>query len=411
VTIRTEPLAPAHLGPTDPELTRRALAHVRGNTTQLAETTLRVPLAYYRSPALLAREDTLLRRTPLALLTSSEVANAGDFVVRDVLGTSVLITRGRDGVVRALLNYCRHRGARPASGCGNAQRFTCPYHAWTYGSDGALLAMPGGGGFTDVARKSAGLVALRCEERHGLVWVVLTAGAPLDLTAHLGPLDAELAGWGVDGYAHLTAREFTSDVSWKAGLEAFAESYHFPYVHGGSIVGESTIADVALHAALGPHGRVCFPTVFIRQHDAGESSLTPVDNMAIIYWVFPNLVMAFTPVGVEMIDILPAGSPTKCTVRHGWMAKGPWQTAEERAGYESLYELVHAAVRGEDFGMLPQCGEGIRQGQHEHMLIGRNEIGVQHVVRTFAAALGLASTENAIVVDGELAPARGPTAG
>jgi len=48
--------------------------------------------------------------------------------------------------------------------------------------------------------------------------------------------------------------------------------------------------------------------------------------------------------------------------------------------------------------MLPQCGEGSCQGQHEHMLIGRNEIGVQHLVRTFAAALGLGATADAIVV-------------
>src|SRR5262249_1779149 len=64
---------------------------------------------------------------------------------------------------------------------------------------------------------------------------------------------------------------------------------------------------------LGPHGRVCFPYRFIRQHDEGEASWTPVDNMALIYWVFPNLVLAFTPVGVELIDIRPAGSPTRCT--------------------------------------------------------------------------------------------------
>jgi len=39
--------------------------------------------------------------------------------------------------------------------------------------------------------------------------------------------------------------------------------------------------------------------------------------------------------------------------------------------------------------MLPSCGDGIRQGQHEHMLIGRNEVGVQHMVRTLAASIGM----------------------
>ena len=56
----------------------------------------------------------------------------------------------------------------------------------------------------------------------------------------------------------------------------------------------------------------------------------------------------------------------------------------------TMLAAVHAAVRDEDFTMLPQCGEGVRHGQHDHMIIGRNEIGVQHMIRTFADELGIA---------------------
>jgi choline monooxygenase len=52
-------------------------------------------------------------------------------------------------------------------------------------------------------------------------------------------------------------------------------------------------------------------------------------------------------------------------------------------------EGVHAAVRDEDFAMLPQCGQAVRHGQHDHMIIGRNEIGVQHMIRVFADELGV----------------------
>jgi hypothetical protein len=71
------------------------------------------------------------------------------------------------------------------------------------------------------------------------------------------------------------------------------------------------------------------------------------------------------------------------------MSHTPSPDDATRAGYADLYELVHAAVRDEDFGVLPGCGEGSQQGQHDHMLIGRNEIGVQHVVTTFHQALDL----------------------
>ncbi len=112
--------------------------------------------------------------------------------------------------------------------------------------------------------------------------------------------------------------------------------------------------------------------------------------MGVIYWIYPNLILANSPVGVEILDMLPAGAPTRCTVRHSWMAKIPATSDEQRAVYDEIYSQVHAAVRDEDFAMLPQCGEGVRHGQHDHMLIGRNEIGVQHMIKTFAAELGVA---------------------
>ena len=377
------------VGPHDPELTRRALDHVHDGTTDLAPAVLPVPLWYYGADSVLAREQALLRTTPIAIVATARIPEVHDYVVREVLETSILITRAADGVARAFLNYCRHRGARPADGCGNARRFTCPYHAWTYDGEGQLVGMPGQRGFDTVDRSTTGLVELPSEERHGFVWVVLTAGAPLDLDAHLGPLDAELAQWDTATYQHHVYRDLESQVSWKAALEAFAESYHFPYVHANSLIGQNTIPDIGLHDALGPHHRLCFPYPWIALHDEGEASWDPVDNVAIIYWVFPNLVLAFSPVGVESIDILPAGEPTRCTLRHSWLAKLPAEDDETRAGYDALFEQVHAALRDEDFGMLPQCGDGIRNGQHEHMLIGRNEIAVQHVVQTFAAALDL----------------------
>ena len=99
--------------------------------------------------------------------------------------------------------------------------------------------------------------------------------------------------------------------------------------------------------------------------------------------------LANSPVGVEIIDILPGPDPVSCVVRHGWMATTPWDDEDGRSGYEAIYELVHAAVRDEDFTMLPSCGDGVRNAQHDHMLIGRNEIGVQHLIRTLAGRLGI----------------------
>ncbi|ALI24338.1 aromatic ring-hydroxylating oxygenase subunit alpha [Mycolicibacterium fortuitum] len=377
---------------TDEELTRRALRHAVEGTTDMADQVLKVPLHYYRDPKITEIEESqILRRVPLAIVPSAQIAANNDFVVRSVLGDSLLVTRDRTGASHVFLNYCRHRGAMPACGSGNASRFVCPYHAWTYRNTGELFMVPGKAGFDTMDSAEYGLVELPSEERHGFVWAVLTADATIDLDSHLGSLGPELAQWNYEAYGYHTDREFSSEVSWKGALEAFAEGYHFPFVHGESLIGQNTLPNTAIYDEFGRHHRIGFPFNWIKNlAEDPSASFDPSANMGVIYWVYPNLILANSPVGVEIIDMLPEGEPTRCTVRHSWMGRVPATNDEMRAAYDAVYEGVHAAVRDEDFAMLPQCGEGVRHGQHDHMIIGRNEIAVQHMIKVFAQELGVA---------------------
>ncbi|OBB27414.1 aromatic ring-hydroxylating oxygenase subunit alpha [Mycolicibacterium fortuitum] len=377
---------------TDEELTRRALRHAVEGTTDMADQVLKVPLHYYRDPKITEIEESqILRRVPLAIVPSAQIAANNDFVVRSVLGDSLLVTRDRTGASHVFLNYCRHRGAMPACGSGNASRFVCPYHAWTYRNTGELFMVPGKAGFDTMDSADYGLVELPSEERHGFVWAVLTADATIDLDSHLGSLGPELAQWNYEAYGYHTDREFSSEVSWKGALEAFAEGYHFPFVHGESLIGQNTLPNTAIYDEFGRHHRIGFPFNWIKNLvEDPSASFDPSANMGVIYWVYPNLILANSPVGVEIIDMLPEGEPTRCTVRHSWMGRVPATNDEMRAAYDAVYEGVHAAVRDEDFAMLPQCGEGVRHGQHDHMIIGRNEIAVQHMIKVFAQELGVA---------------------
>ncbi|QRY53152.1 aromatic ring-hydroxylating oxygenase subunit alpha [Mycolicibacterium septicum] len=377
---------------TDEDLTRRALRHAVEGTTDMADRVLKVPLHYYRDPKITEIEESqILRRVPLAIVPSAQIAEKNDFVVRSVLGDSLLVTRDRTGASHVFLNYCRHRGAMPACGSGNASRFVCPYHAWTYRNTGELFMVPGKAGFDTMDPKEYGLVELPSEERHGFVWAVLTADATIDLDDHLGALGPELAQWNYEAYGYHTDREFSSEVSWKGALEAFAEGYHFPFVHGESLIGQNTLPNTAIYDEFGRHHRIGFPFNWMKNlTDDPSASFDPSANMGVIYWVYPNLILANSPVGVEIIDMLPEGEPTRCTVRHSWMGRVPATNDDMRAAYDAVYEGVHAAVRDEDFAMLPQCGEGVRHGQHDHMIIGRNEIAVQHMIKVFAQELGVA---------------------
>ncbi|MFX9097179.1 Rieske (2Fe-2S) protein, partial [Acinetobacter baumannii] len=83
---------------------------------------------------------------------------------------SVIITRGRDGKVRGFHNSCAHRGARLCQeAAGHAPRFMCPYHQWTYGLDGRLLAARNmHDGFDKAAH---GLREVAVEDVGGLIFV------------------------------------------------------------------------------------------------------------------------------------------------------------------------------------------------------------------------------------------------
>ncbi len=384
--------SPATATPPNHDLTRRGLELALGKSTDMAEDVLRVPLGYYRDDKLTDLEESaILRRVPLAVLASAQIPQPHDYVVRPVLDDSLLITRDQDGHAHVLLNYCRHRGAMPACGSGNTRRFTCPYHAWVYDNTGKLRGVPGNAGFTGMDRDRYGLVELPSEERHGFIWAILTADAEIDLDTHLGAAGPELAQWNYASYGYHDERIIESDVSWKGALEAFAEGYHFPFVHGQSLIGQNTLPNTHVYDEFGAHHRVGFPFTWIADLAGTEpdDNWDPIRQMGIIYWIYPNLILANSPVGVEVIDILPAGSATRCTVRHSWMARYPATTDDQRAFYDTVFGQVHAAVRDEDFAMLPQCGQGVRRGQHDHMLIGRNEIGVQHMITVFAGKLGI----------------------
>ena len=119
------------------ELMKRAITIAEDQWPEMADAHMEVPIDYFSNPDVATKERELFETTPLALVAGSEIADPNDYVVRNALGRSVLITRDEDGIAHAFLNYCRHRGAEPAQGCGNARRFTCPYHAWVYDTGGS----------------------------------------------------------------------------------------------------------------------------------------------------------------------------------------------------------------------------------------------------------------------------------
>lgn len=90
-----------------------------------------------------AEQDKIFGRSWLFVAHESQLANSGDFVSTTMGEEPVMAVRGKDGEIRVFLNSCRHRGSRVCRvDSGNTRMFSCPYHGWSYDTEGALRGVP-----------------------------------------------------------------------------------------------------------------------------------------------------------------------------------------------------------------------------------------------------------------------------
>ncbi len=196
--------------------------------------------AWYTDPALFTLEqERIFERMWFCAVRTGDLATPGAFRKVQVGRESVLVVRGRDGALRAFLNVCRHRGAQLCTEDAGELRRTlqCPYHAWTYGLDGALVAAPNLIVMPDVDRAQYGLHTVHLREWLGYAWLCLADDPPsfeADVLGaaveRLGSL-AAIEHYGTEGLA--VGRRITYDVAanWKLIVENFMECYHCATIH------------------------------------------------------------------------------------------------------------------------------------------------------------------------------------
>ena len=191
--------------------------------------------ADYHAAEVFERERERIFHADWYCVGRAEDVATGSFVVVDVVGESVILVRDRDGVLRAFLNACRHRGARLCDGAGPVGRtIVCPYHAWSYRLDGALAGTPNVADDELIDRASLGLMGVALDVWDGFVWVTLAEDPPL--------LRDQLARWSSDdpfqweryGVGELVVgAKTTYDVAanWKLIVENYNECLHCVNVH------------------------------------------------------------------------------------------------------------------------------------------------------------------------------------
>jgi len=329
-----------------------------------------LPGHYYTDPEIFAAEQRDVFGVEWVYVGRADsIAAPGDVLRADVGTEAVIVVRGRDGVVRAFLNVCRHRGAtlclEGTTNVGKAIR--CPYHAWAYGLDGRLVTAPNWDAMKDVDRSAYALGPVLVEVWNGLVWVNLDPqAAPLQrhldpiLEYRLGTSADRIDRYRIDELTVAARIEYDVAANWKIIQENFLECYHCGTIHPELVEQIPTFASFEELAGGGYHqggyrfasGRDGFSLSGQARHDV-LPELTEEDRHKYFGMVLrPNCFLSLLPDHVIVHRFQPV-APDRTLVVVEWLFH-PSRVAQEGFDPADSVELFHR-VNLQDFAAAEWC--------------------------------------------------------
>lgn len=197
-----------------------------------------LPAWTYSSAELLELEaEHLFRRHWQIVAHVNDIPEPGDFVCFDSVGERALVVRGRDGVVRAFHNVCRHRGSRVVKDDrGNIRNvIICPFHGWTYDLEGKLRGVAQPKSLPTLDPDEWGLKPLEAEIWKGIVFVRFKPGPQPPVAEIMARHEAELAPYGIETLFASGPIDWgeESPVNWKSVRDVDNEGYHVAMAHPG----------------------------------------------------------------------------------------------------------------------------------------------------------------------------------
>jgi phenylpropionate dioxygenase-like ring-hydroxylating dioxygenase large terminal subunit len=296
------------------------------------------------------------------------LSEAGDFLTARCGRVPIVVTHADDGELRAFVNVCRHRGSTVVEGAGNRKTLQCPYHAWTYGLDGRLLAAPR----ADFEVDEVTLEPIRLERWGPFLFVNADASAE-PLADWLGEIPAQVAelGLDVDALEFHHRSEWNVEANWKVVAENFLECYHCAVAHPSF----SALVDVSPDAYRLEVGALTSTQVGPARDGARRSQF---------HFVWPNTGINVFP-GDPNLSIGPfvpaAPGRTDRFLDYFFGAAVP------AAWIDELLELDDAVGR-EDTALVERVQVGVSSGALESgRLLGDAEKLVAHFQRLVRAAL------------------------
>jgi phenylpropionate dioxygenase-like ring-hydroxylating dioxygenase large terminal subunit len=376
---------------------RGMVALIAQDRTDRAEAPLALHKSIYTGKARHAAEmRDIFHKEPLVAGLSGDLPKPGDALVFDGAGPSILVMRGKDGVVRAFHNMCTHRAARlveqPEPWSGHLPRVSCPFHAWTFDAAGRLVGQPGKDGFSGCAIGSRDLVELPCAEHHGLIFVRIDP-EPIDGAAHLGSFGAIVEQLELGRAEPVRKGILRADTNWKFALDTYGEGYHFKALHA-STIGQTHYSDRNLYEPFGRHHRVNFPDLSMGALVGKPEAEWPATDYGAIHYLFPNMVIFFGAIvpGVyftQVFRLFPDGAD-RMVCHFAVYAPFGIESDAHRAACEAAYDATTTVVQTEDYRVAAAGYANLLAAPADfHVVLGANEPALHGVHRHVAAACAL----------------------
>ncbi len=185
----------------------------------------------YVSPEFFQRErERMWPRVWQFAAREEELPHPGDYIVYENVGRSYIVVRQENGGIRAFHNVCLHRGRKLRTESGSADRFQCPFHGFTWNTDGSLAQIPCRWDFEHLADEQMALPEATVARWQGFVFVREEADGP-SIEEYLAPLPEHFRDWKNEECATAIWVGKVVDANWKVVSEAFMEAWHSIVTH------------------------------------------------------------------------------------------------------------------------------------------------------------------------------------
>lgn len=367
----------------------------------------------YRSPEYFELErERVFKRAWLCMAREERLPNSGDFIVENVeiANASILITRAKDGVIRAFHNVCSHRSNTVVlEREGTASRFVCRYHNWTYRNDGELAGVPDEANFFGMDKKCHGLTPVACDVWEGWVFINLQRDPEVSLAEFLGEFGESYRGIPYPNADKSILYVSHLNANWKVIADAFAETYHIPAIHPETIGSTFASKDNPFARPIstqtwGPHRSVS---------TYGNPAYAPPERARVERLAYSNIATGnvLSAAGLEGMDVFlkhPAINPTKS---EHWAVDVTWlfphfQMDVSPGGFwtHHFWPITHNYTRWEARFHIPVAGDVWTRLQQEHYIARLGEILLEDVGNTERTQFGLDSgaKDTMVLQDGEV---------